>query len=235
MGRNLIIAIDGTSGSGKTTMAKLSAQRLNFFYLETGSFYRAFTWYCLKQKLIHPKIDVSLSQSCRVAKAIKKIIPKISIDFKWDGKMARVYLQGKEVSDNLHSPSVDKIVSYISEIKEVREKMVQIQRKLSCGKNVIGEGRDIGSVVFPDATLKIFVDCQLEERVKRRRREMAEKGISISTTAIRRNLIERDRIDSQRKVSPLIKLPEAIYIDTTNLTIEEEVNLLVELIRELSP
>ncbi len=219
---NFKVAVDGLSGSGKTTMAKLSAKRLNFFYLETGSFYRAFTFEVLRRKVDYKDI-----------KRLKPLLLETRISFRWDGERVKIYLNREDVTDKLRQPMVDKMVSYISEIKEVREKMVKLQRRIVKGRNVICEGRDIGSVVFPDADLKVFVDCDLRERARRRKKELSEKGISVALPFVIQNLRERDRIDSQRVVSPLIKLPEAVYIDTTNLTIEEEVEILVGLIKAL--
>lgn len=218
------IAVDGLSGSGKTTMAKMAAQRLNWFYLETGSFYRALTFEVLRQKISYKDND-----------RLRSFLAKIEIDFHWDGKKVMVYTNREDITENLRLPLVDRNVSYISEIKEVRKKIVGWQRKVANGKNVICEGRDIGSVVFPDADLKVFVVCDLVERAKRRKRELAEKGISVSLERVMENLRKRDKIDSLREVSPLVRVPSAIYIDTTHLTIEEAVNLLVDLIKRLIP
>jgi|UniRef100_A0A7C3YSX4 cytidylate kinase len=216
------VAVDGLSGSGKTTMAKLAAKRLNCFYLETGSFYRALTFEILRRKI-----------NFRDGQELASFLSEIKIKFDWDGEEVKIYLNGEDVSQNLRLPAVDRIVSFVSEIKEVRTRMVKWQREIAQGRNVIGEGRDIGSVVFPDANLKVFVTCDLMERARRRRKELMEKGISIGLMAIMKNLKKRDRIDSLREISPLIRVPEAIYIDTTRLTIEEEVDLLIELIRRI--
>ncbi len=220
--RRLVVAVDGVSGSGKTTMARKAAQRLNFFYLETGSFYRAFTLRVRQEKIDYQNL-------CQV----KSLLRETKIYFHWDGEKVKIYLNGKEVTEELRQPEIDRLVSFVSEIREVREKMVLIQREMAEGRSVICEGRDIGSVVFPNADLKVFVDCDLKERARRRKEELAKKGISLSLREIMRNLKERDRIDSLREVSPLVRLPEAIYINTSNLTIEEEVNLLVHLIKSL--
>ncbi|MEO0099402.1 MAG: (d)CMP kinase [candidate division WOR-3 bacterium] len=216
------VAVDGLSGSGKTTMAKSAARRLNWFYLETGSFYRAFTLAVLREKIDYQNFN-----------NLNNLLARTVIDFHWDGREAKVYLNGAEVTGDLRRPEVDRIVSYLSEIKAVRERMVRWQRKIAEGKNVIGEGRDIGSVLFPDADLKVFVFCDLRERAKRRRKELAKKGILLPLEEIMENLQERDRIDSWREASPLVRLPSAIYIDTTHLTIAEEVEIFIDLIKTL--
>jgi len=219
MKKNFIVAIDGYAGSGKSTIAKEVAQRLNFFYLDTGAMYRAITY-----KIIKEKIDY------KNEKELKKILKNINIDFlEKDGKI-RVYLNGEDVTKKIREPKVEKLVSAVSAIKIVREKMVELQRKFAQKRDLIAEGRDITSVVFPDANLKIFVDCDLKERAKRRYKELKGKGFKISFKKVLKNLILRDKFDQEREYSPLRKTADSIYLNTTALTIEEEIELVKSLI-----
>ncbi|MEO0130580.1 MAG: (d)CMP kinase [candidate division WOR-3 bacterium] len=222
MKKNFIVAIDGYAGSGKSTIAKEVAKRLNFFYLDTGAMYRAITY-----KIIKEKIDYRNEQE------LNRILKNLKIDFKKEDKQTRIYLNGEDVTNEIREPKVEKLVSPISAIKAVREKMVKLQRNIARQKNIIAEGRDITSVVFPKADLKIFVDCELKERTKRRFKEAKEKGYKISFSEVLKNLIIRDKIDQERKYSPLRKTADSIYLNTTNLTIEEEIDLVKSLIEYL--
>ncbi len=223
MGKNnFIVAIDGYAGSGKSTIAKEVAKRLNFFYLDTGAMYRALTY-----KIIKEKIDYQKEQE------LKKILKNLKIDFKKENKETKIYLNNEDVTDKIRAPKVEKLVSPISAIKIVREKMVKLQRKIAHQKSLIAEGRDITSIVFPKANLKIFVDCELKERAKRRFKEAKEKGYKVSFLKVLENLILRDKIDQEREHSPLRKTPDSIYLNTTNLTIEEEIDLVKSLIEYL--
>ncbi|MCX7756822.1 MAG: (d)CMP kinase, partial [candidate division WOR-3 bacterium] len=212
-------AIDGTAGSGKSTIAKGAAKELNWLYLDTGAMYRAITY-----KIITEKLDYQNEQ------LLKEMLEQTEIDFRYhsDEAVYQIYLDGKNVTRVIRNPLVDKLVSHVSLIPIVREKMVKEQRKIAQGKNTICEGRDIGSVVFPNADLKFFVDCDLDERALRRKKELGE---SISYEEIRNNLIERDYIDSNREISPLKREKDAIYLDTTNLKINEEIAIVVLLIK----
>ncbi len=244
--KGFIVAIDGTAGSGKSTTARNAAEILNFFYLDTGAMYRAITW-----KIIKSKIDL-----CD-AKSLKSLIAKTKIDFIKNKttnversasssqitktSMAkhtreetgyRIVLDGKDVSKEIRRPEIDKMVSPVSALPIVRAKMVQEQHRIAKNRNVICEGRDIGSVVFPKANLKLYLDCDLNERTKRRMKELHEKGVRITAKAIKENFLERDYIDSTREHSPLKKMPDAVFLDTTNLTIEEEVKIVTDMIKE---
>uniref|UniRef100_A0A7C6A9V8 Cytidylate kinase n=1 Tax=candidate division WOR-3 bacterium TaxID=2052148 RepID=A0A7C6A9V8_UNCW3 len=218
MPKGFVVAIDGTAGSGKSTTARKVAEALGFFYLDTGAMYRAMTW-----KILKAKVDL-----CDTEK-LKELVTRTKIDFTKDN---RVILDGKDVSEEIRKPAVDKLVSQVSALALVRAKMVQEQRKLAKNRNVICEGRDIGSVVFPKACLKLYLDCDLAERTKRRAKELSEKGIKVKLKEIKENFIERDYIDSTRDQSPLKKLPDAVYLDTTNLTIEEEVKIVTDMVKD---
>lgn len=219
---NFVVAIDGYAGSGKSTIAKEVAERLNLFYLDTGAMYRALTY-----KIIKEKIDYQNEQE------LKKVLKNLKIDFKKEEKQMKIYLDGEDVSDKIREPKIEKLVSPISAIRIVREKMVKLQRRIAHQKSIIAEGRDIASVVFPKANLKIFVDCELKERAKRRFKEAKEKGYKVSFFKVLKNLIIRDKIDQEREHSPLRKTADSIYLNTTGLTIEEEIDLVKSLIEYL--
>lgn len=217
MTKGFIVAIDGTAGSGKSTTARKAAEALNFFYLDTGAMYRAMTW-----KILISKVDLCDLDS------LKELVVKTKIDF---NKRNKIMLDGKDVSTQIRRPEVDKNVSQVSVLPLIRAKMVKEQQRIAKNRNVICEGRDIGSVVFPKANLKLYLDCDLTEKTKRRAIELKEKGIKATQKGIKENFLERDYIDSTREHSPLKKMPDAIYLDTTNLTIEDEVKIVVGLIK----
>jgi cytidylate kinase len=217
MTKGFIVAIDGTAGSGKSTTARKAAEALNFFYLDTGAMYRAMTW-----KIIKSKIDLCDLDS------LKELAKKTKIDF---NQRNIIMLDGKDISAQIRRPEVDKNVSQVSVLPLIRAKMVKEQRRIAKNRNVICEGRDIGSVVFPKANLKLYLDCDLTERTKRRAKELKEKGLKVTKKGIKENFLERDYIDSTREYSPLKKMPDAVYLDTTNLTIEDEVKIVIDLIK----
>jgi len=217
-----VVAIDGKAGSGKSTTAKGVAKRLNFFYLDTGAMYRAFTL-----KYINAggskNIDLEL---------IKNLINHTEIELIQKNSELQVYLDGVDVSKEIRTPGVNELVSPISAIKEVRDWMVKKQREIAKNKNIVCEGRDMATVVFPEAQVKIFMDADLSTRAERRRKELQEKGVKISFEESLNNLKYRDDYDSSREHSPLKKTDDAIVIDTTNLTIEQEIELVEKIVRE---
>lgn len=221
MAKNFIVAIDGTASSGKSTTARGVAKLLDFFYLDTGAMYRALTYKVIKNKINYKDINV-----------LREMLKNTSIEFQGETNNSyHIFLDGKDVSKFIRMPEIDAIVSQVSAMPEVREKMVKEQQRATHGKNTICEGRDIASVVFPNADLKFYLDCNLQERVNRRKKELHINCNKISFETIRDNLIERDYIDSNRKVSPLVRVPDAIYLNTTNLTIEEEIQFVVDMIK----
>lgn len=209
---NIVVAIDGGAGSGKSTTAKGVARELKFLYLDTGAMYRAATLKYLQRGGALP-IDMRL---------VNDIIQNTRIELKEEGDN-RVYLDGKDVSVEIRMPAVNKMVSPLSAIREIRDWMVKLQRLAAQGKNVVCEGRDIGTVVFPDARVKIFMYADLNVRAQRRVKECAEKEIPTSMDDVVANLTFRDKYDSGRQHSPLKKAEDAIEVDTTMLTIEEEI------------
>ena len=204
----MIIAIDGPAGSGKSTIAKLIAEDLGLVYLDTGAMYRLVTLKALNEGILGD------------FEKIKKMLDNLNIDIKENG----FYLDNVDVSDEIRKPIVSENVSDIAAIREVREKMVDLQRKFSESKNVILDGRDIGTVVFPNADVKIFLVADAKERANRRYKELVKKGENVKIEEIYENILKRDEIDSTRKESPLKKAEDAIEVDTTSKNIEEVKN-----------
>jgi len=207
-----IIAIDGPAGSGKSTTAKLVAKRLGFMYLDTGAMYRAITL-----KALENKIDV-----CDEEK-LEKLVKNSKIEFHHDDCSKKIFLDGKDVTLEIRSPWIDKNVSYVSEHKNLRKILVELQREIGEKNDLVAEGRDTTTVVFPDALVKVYMDCKLKERAKRRLWELEQKGIKTTLKEQLKDLTLRDNIDSKRKNSPLTKDKDAVLIDTTDLTIEQQV------------
>lgn len=220
--KGFVVAIDGKAGSGKSTTARGVAKKLNFFYLDTGAMYRAFTLKYLLNTRNYKNIDIKL---------VNKLLKNTKIGLIKDGDDLKVMLDGKDVSREIRSPLINNLVSQISAIKSVREWMVKRQRAIARGNNIVCEGRDMTTVVFPKAQVKIFMDANLKTRAKRRKKELNEKDIRVNLTEIIKNLKFRDTFDSTRKHSPLKKADDAIFIDTTNLTIEEEIALVEKIVR----
>lgn len=212
----MIIAIDGPAGSGKSTIAKLIAEDLGLVYLDTGAMYRLVTLKALNEGILG-NLD-----------KIVKMLDDLRIDIKKNG----FYLDDTNVSEEIRKPVVSENVSDIAAIREVREKMVDLQRKFSESKNVILDGRDIGTVVFPNADVKIFLIADAKERANRRYKELVEKGENVKIEEIYENILKRDKIDSTRKESPLKKANDAIEVDTTSKNIEEVKNEILYIIKQ---
>ncbi len=210
----MIIAVDGPAGSGKSTISKLLAKELGLVYLDTGAMYRLFTLKMLKE-------NVSFSDNDK----INELLEKLNINIE-NGKF---YLDDEDVSEDIRKTDVAENVSKTAAIDEVREKMVSLQREFSKSKNVILDGRDIGTVVFPEADIKIFLVADPRERAERRFKELKEKGENISLDSIYENILKRDKLDSTRENSPLKKANDAIEVDTTGKNIEEVKNIILNL------
>ena len=220
------IAIDGHSSTGKSTLAKEVAKALNFLYIDTGAMYRAVTLFALKNNIIS-------SEHFDKQKLINDL-DKININFVYNPnkQLPEVFLNDKNVEKEIRGMEVSNFVSQIATIPEVREKLVDEQRKIAQNKSVVMDGRDIGSVVFPDADLKIFMTASPEIRAKRRFDELKSKDANVNFKAVLENVTKRDKIDSERKTSPLIKTDDAIEIDNSNLSKKQQFNLLMDYVNK---
>ncbi len=216
----MIIAIDGPAGSGKTTTAKKVAKILGFIHINTGAMYRGITLKFLNSDFdLHDYSDRDL----------KKILDDTALEFHGNEK-SMLIMDGNDVVDKINTPRITRHVSRVSSIALVREKMVDFQRKISMGKNVVLEGRDIGSVVFPNAKHKFYLIADLEVRAKRRKMQMEKEGKCASLDDVIKSLSERDQTDMSRNHSPLIKAKGAIEIDTTDLSIDGQVDFIINIV-----
>lgn len=214
--KNVTIAIDGPAGAGKSTIAKIISKKLGIEYIDTGAMYRALTYKLLKENVDFNDIE-----------RIVLILEDTDINFINN----HIYLDGRIVDNEIRENYISKNVSYVAKIKEVREKLVELQRHLANNKSVIMDGRDIGSHVLPDSDYKFFITASPEERGKRRYKELVTKNPNISLDSIIEDIKIRDKIDSTREFSPLIKSENAILIDTTNKTIDESVEEIINVIK----
>ncbi|MCB0635158.1 MAG: (d)CMP kinase [Lewinella sp.] len=219
--QKIIIAVDGRSSCGKSTLAKGLAQQLEYLYIDSGAMYRAVTLYFLRQG-----IDWGVDDQ------VKAALGQIQITFSRDSGVLRTFLNGEDVEEAIRGMEVSGSVSPVSAISAVRKALVAQQQQLGAQRGIVMDGRDIGTVVFPDATLKIFLTASQEERTRRRYLELLAKGKTISREDVARNLAERDHIDSTRADSPLRQAIDAVVIDNTNLTVEEQLAMLLALARQ---
>lgn len=217
----MIIAIDGPAGAGKSTVAKKVSERLGFLYIDTGSMYRALTL-----KVIEAKIDIQ--DTARIIELARST--DIDLKNSQNGSL-RIFLDGQDVALKIRQPHITKLVSDIAKIKGIRQIMLGLQRRLGSLRDSVLEGRDIGTIVFPDAQKKFYIDAQFQERVKRRYEELKEIGHNVSFADVEEDLRKRDTIDSHREFAPLKKADDAVYIDTTNMTIDQVVDEILSYIR----
>ncbi len=220
--KKIAIAIDGPAASGKSTTAKMVAQKLGYLHIDTGAMYRAITL-----KVLNERID--LSEKEKIVKAAKASEIRLCNE---NGKM-KIFLDGMDVTAKIRTPMVTGAVSTISSYSDVREVMVRQQRKLAAQGGAVLEGRDIGTVVLPQADLKIFMIADIEERARRRKNDLAATGIDASMEDLAREIELRDRKDATRIASPLKKADDAIELDTTNLTIQQQVDFIVKQAMEI--
>ncbi|RKX22516.1 MAG: (d)CMP kinase [Candidatus Zixiibacteriota bacterium] len=217
-----IVAIDGPAGSGKSTTSRMLAARLGYVYLDTGAMYRALTYFSLKNN-----IDISDETKLEV------LAKKLSFEFITENEVNRVFINGEEVTEEIRTMEVTKNVSEVSAHKGVREAMVFKQKEIGKNGSVVAEGRDTTTVVFPKADLKIYLDATVEERAQRRLLELSKKGVSTTLEEQKQDILRRDRYDSNREHSPLQKSKDAIMVDTTNLTIEGQVDHIISLMKSI--
>ena len=222
MQKYIIIAIDGPAASGKSTLAKYLADSLGYLYVDTGAMYRAITYYALDKKIEEDE------------EAVIEATKNINLRLEYKNRTTSVYIDGVDVTDKIRSPRVNAKVSDISRIKDVRTELVKLQQKFGENNNLIVEGRDTTTVVFPNADLKIFLTADVSERAKRRHLEFQEKGVEISLDEVESSIKNRDTIDSGREVSPLMQAEDALVVDTTNLTIKEEIERIIKKVEELT-
>lgn len=215
---SFIVAIDGPAGAGKGTITKLVGEKLGLVNIDTGATFR-----CVALNMLQEKIDV------KEENRIEEMLNRLHIDMYPNGK---IYLNGKEVTKKIREKDVNDFVSPVAVLPIVRNKLLEVQRKIAEGKDVIMEGRDIGTVVFPNADVKIYLDAAAEERARRRVLQNQEKGIKSSYEEVLKGIKDRDKRDSTREIAPLKKAEDAIYVDSTNLSVEEVVEKIIGIIKE---
>jgi CMP/dCMP kinase len=223
--KKLIVAIDGPAGAGKSTVAKRLADELGYTYMDTGAMYRAFAW-----KVMQEAIDLGDERNLR------KILQETKIDLKKDDSRLRVFLDGVDITDRIRTPELSQTASKVSTLGAVRERMVELQRAMGREGGVVVEGRDIGTVVFPKAEVKIYLDASSEERARRRFEELRGRGKEINLKETLKEMDERDRRDRERELAPLRKAVDAVVIDSTKLDAEGVMERIMrEVTNKLSP
>ncbi len=220
--KNNIIAIDGYASTGKTTLSKKIAKHLKYIHIDTGSMYRAFTLFAIENGL-HEKKNIKKNK-------LENLLEDISFSFSQDNELL---FKNNKLSDKIRSTVVSDQVSKIASLKIVRKYMVNYQRNLVLKKNCVVEGRDIGSIVFPNANIKFFMDADVEVRAKRRYNELMKNNTNISYTSVLKNVSNRDKKDTNRPVAPLKKVSDSIIIDTTNLSIDQAFNLMLKHVKNI--
>lgn len=212
------IAIDGPAGAGKSTIARIIAERLGFLYIDTGAMYRAVTLYMIEN-------DISIDDINKITRLMD------CMDIRLNN--SSIFVNGRDITDEIRSQKVNKLVSPVSAIPEVREKLVELQRNIASENSVVMDGRDIGSNVLKDADVKIFLTASVEERARRRCQEMVQKGVNVDLNIIIKDISIRDKADSERKLNPLIKADDAVVVDTTGKSIDEVVEIILGIIEEV--
>lgn len=216
-----VVAIDGPAGSGKGTITKLVGKKMGLINIDTGAMYRCATLDCLNKNILPEELE-----------KIEKVLEEIDIKFERNNEKELVFLNGKDVTSEIRSTIVNSNVAKFAAVKIIRDKMTPLQREMGKQSDIIMEGRDIGTVVFPDADVKIFLDCSIEERANRRFKQNQEKGISCTYEEVLESIKERHKLETEREVAPFVQAEDAIYVDSTKLTIEEVVEKIVKIIEE---
>ena len=220
--KKLVIAIDGPAASGKSTTARLVAEKLSYLHVDTGAMYRAIT-----AKVLRSGIALDDTEK------IQSLLKTTRVELRRGGTAVRVFLDGDDVMEQMRTPEVTRSVSAVSRLRQVREVMVREQRRMGEAGGIVLEGRDIGTVVFPNADLKIFMVADIEARARRRQRELSPAESAPGLDLLKKEIEERDRLDSTRDESPLKKADDAIVLDTSRLTIGGQVDFVVEKAREI--
>ena len=226
MDKKITIAIDGFSSTGKSTLAKQLAKALGYVYVDTGAMYRAIAYFSMQKGYI--KTDYLDKQS------LVESLPNIQLQFQFNAELgfAEMYLNGENVEKKIRTIEVSSFVSKVAEIPEVRAKLVEQQQEMGKNKGIVMDGRDIGTVVFPDAELKIYMTASAQTRAQRRYDELIQKGDKVTFEEVLQNVEERDYIDTHRSNSPLVKANDAIEIDNSNLNREEQFELVLKLVQD---
>lgn len=224
--RKITIAIDGYSSTGKSTIAKQLADWLDYIYVDTGAMYRAVTLFAIKNNII--------TEDSFDTEKLVMALPSIKLHFKKNTTTNKreIYLNDISVEKEIRTMEVSQFVSPVATVSEVRKKLVEQQQEMGKEKGIVIDGRDIGTVVFPDAELKIFLDASAEERAKRRYRELLERGEEITFQDVLHNVKERDHIDSTREDSPLVKAKDAIEIDNSEMNLEDQFHIILQLAKD---
>jgi CMP/dCMP kinase len=212
-----VVAIDGPAASGKSTTARMLAKRLGWLYMDTGAMYRAITFKVLREKV--PLDDAS---------AIGRLAETSTVDLIPSSNGTRVFLDREDITRLIRTPEVDRAIGPVCEVPRVREIMVGLQRSLAEGKSVVAEGRDMGTMVFPGAGHKFFMTASVEERAARRKKDLEKQGLSVSLEELKAEIERRDRRDITRRHSPLARAEDAVLVDTSDLTAEEQVQFIIE-------
>lgn len=219
--KNYNIAIDGPAGAGKSTIAKSIAKNLQFIYVDTGAMYRAVALYMIRQQ-IDPEDDIAITNACN----------NIDVTIAYVNGEQQVILNGENVNSLIRTEEVGKMSSAFAKHKTVRTKMVELQRNLAAKANVIMDGRDIGTVVLPNADLKVYLTASTQERARRRWNELTDKGIACDFNEIEQDIIARDTQDMNREISPLCQAEDAILVDSSSMSIEQVINVIIQLYKE---
>lgn len=218
--KKLVVAIDGPAGAGKSTIAKFVAEKIGYVYIDTGAMYRAVTWKFVQTGHVYEDDFIS------------ELSKKMTIEFQPKNGINHVYADGEEITDFIRTPEISKLVSPLSAIPEVRVAMVAQQRRMGEKGGVILDGRDIGTVVFPNAEVKIFLTAIVDERANRRYKELIEKGTKTTFEEVKKDIIQRDKQDSTRPVSPLKQADDAVLLDSTGMKISEVADFIIKKIQE---